>query len=282
LAFRLSELHDILRVILLINFGRSCVCEKEKLAGRIQKFLGCYPCVEKSDLDESINELVGEGLLTLEGDKVLLTEKGAKLRKEFKSLLFKEEPIIEVVAGLTDGSITSLIVITSAIFAGLGTPATLFAAFLTLAAVSVTNFSSFILGGKTEDIADLINLRTLMEYGLHTIPDKEERDTSLMLIKNLFLVLSRAIGRSNLISATICGLTTFLSGSIPIMFYLVLPPPFNIIISLSFVGVVVGIFLTRYRSRKTKVHWRFTLLETLGLIIVAVIISLLIGGTVWA
>jgi hypothetical protein len=269
-----------MRVVLLINFGTACECEKGPLANRVQKFLGCYSCVEKADFDYSINELAEEGLITVQGEKIRLTEKGAKLSKEFKGLLFKREPILEIVAGLTDGSITSLIVILSAFLGGLGMPMTLFAASLTLAAVALTDFSSLILGGKTEDIADLISLKTLMEYGFHSISDQEERDKSLMLIKNLFVVLKKQIGRANLFSATLCAVTTLLSGVIPIASYILLPSPLNIIISLSFVGAIVMLFLVRYRSKKTDVHWKVTLIETVGIIIVAVIVSLLIGGTI--
>jgi hypothetical protein len=282
MAFNPSEMHDIMRVVMLINFGRTCECEKDPFMNRIQKFLGCYSCVEKSDFDYSINELAEEGLVTVQGEKLRLTDKGAKLSKEFKGLLFKREPILEIVAGLTDGSITSLMVILSAFLGGLGTPITIFAASLTLAAVALTNFSSFILGGKTEDIADLVSLKTLMEYGLHNIPDHEERDKSLMLVKNLFVVLKKEIGRVNLFSAALCAVTTLLSGLIPIASYILLPPPLNIIISLSFVGAIVMLFLVRYRSKKTDVYWKVTLIETVGIIIVAVIVSLLIGGTIYA
>lgn len=280
LTFEASELHDIMRVVLLINFGKSCECEKGLLANRIQEFLGCYSCVEPTDFNYSINELATEGLVTIQGEKIRLTDKGDALSKEFKGLLFKREPILEIVAGLTDGSITSLIVILSAVLGGLGASMTIFAASLTLAAVALTDFSSLILGGKTEDIADLISLKTLMESGFHDIPDHKERDKSLILIKNLFVVLKKQIGRVNLFSATLCAVTVIFSGLIPILSYILLPPPLNIIISLSFVGVIMMLFLVRYRSKKTDVHWKVTLIETFGIIIVAVIASLLIGRTI--
>jgi uncharacterized membrane protein YfcA len=280
LTFEASELHDIMRVVLLINFGKSGESERSLLANRIQEFLGCYSCVEPADFNYSINELVAEGLVTVQGEKIRLTDKGNALSKEFKSLLFKREPILEIVAGLTDGSITSLIVILSAVLGGLGASLTIFATSLTLAAVALTDFSSLILGGKTEDIADLISLKTLMESGFHGIPDHKERDKSLMLIKNLFVVLKKQIGRVNLFSAMLCAVTVILSGIIPILSYILLPPPLNIIISLSFVGVIMLLFLVRYRSKKTDVHWKVTLIETIGIIIVAVIASLLIGSTI--
>jgi hypothetical protein len=269
-----------MRVVLLINFGTSCECEKGLLAGRIRKFLGCYTCVDEADFDYSINELAEEGLVTIQGEKILMTDKGAKLSKELKSLFFKREPILEIVAGLTDGSITGLIVILSSFLGGLGHSTTIFAATLTLATVALTGFSSLVLGGKTEDIADLISLKTIMEHGFHNLPDIEERDKSLMVIKNLFTVLKEDIGRANFNSAILSAAATIFSGLLPIVFYLILPKPFNIIISLGFVAVIVLAFLVRYRSKKTDVHWRVTLLETVGLIIVSVIISLIVGGTI--
>ena len=66
----------------------------------------------------------------------------------------------------------------------------------------------------------------------------------------------------------------------PIVTYLTLTQfyPLNIILSLSIVGVVVGIFLVRYRSKKTRVNWKVTFIETLSIIIIATIASLIIGG----
>jgi VIT1/CCC1 family predicted Fe2+/Mn2+ transporter len=97
-------------------------------------------------------------------------------------------------------------------------------------------------------------------------------------VRRLFTILHKDIHRSNLIAAVICGTTTFLAGSIPIVLFIVLPTPINIILSLSVVAVVIGIFLVRYRSKKTRVHWKITLYETIAIIAVAIVASLLIGG----
>jgi hypothetical protein len=40
---------------------------------------------------------------------------------------------------------------------------------------------------------------------------------------------------------------------------------------------IVGVFLVRYRSRKTQVHWKVSLLETIAIVVIAVIASLIIG-----
>lgn len=186
--------------------------------------------------------------------------------------------MLEIVAGLVDGSITGLVIILSAFIAGLTASATGFVASLTLAAVAITNFSSFLLGGITEDLADMMTLQTLMNYSLSDISDGKERAKSLTLVKQLFLVLHREINRANLYATTICSTTTFLAGVIPVMAYLLLPEPLDMILSLSMVGAVIGVFLVRYRSRKTKVHWKVTLFETIAIVIIAVIASLLIGS----
>jgi VIT1/CCC1 family predicted Fe2+/Mn2+ transporter len=133
----------------------------------------------------------------------------------------------------------------------LGNPnAVVFAAFLTLSAVAITNFSSFLLGGITEDLADIMTLQTLMNYSLSDIPDKKERDKSLLLVQKLFTLLNKEIHRSNLFAAIICGTTTFVAGIIPIAAYLFLPPILNITVSLILVVAIVGLFLVRYRSKK--------------------------------
>jgi VIT1/CCC1 family predicted Fe2+/Mn2+ transporter len=136
-----------------------------------------------------------------------------------------------------------------------------------------------VLGGITEDLADMITLQTLMNYSLSDIPDKQEREKSLKLVKDLFAVLHKEIGRSNLFAALICGTTTFLAGMLPIMAYFTLPKPLDLVVSLALVGTVVGIFLVRYRSKRSKVHWKVTLLETVVIVAIAVIVSLIIGGS---
>ncbi len=277
MSFEIQELPDIIRVIALLSLSEGSALDKPMLKRRIDKYCAGHVCVEMSDIDEALKEMSGEGLLKDEYGKVKLTERGFQIGKEWRNLLLKREPILEIVAGLTDGSITGLVAILSAFLAGLATPMATFAAILSLSAVAITNFSSFLLGGKTEDIADLLTLKTLMDHSLSDIPDKMERDKSLELVKQLFVLLRREISRSNLYAAVIASTTTFLAGIIPIIVYLMLPEPFDIILSLSLVGVIAGIFLVRYRSERTKVHWRITLIETIVIIIIAVIASLIIG-----
>ena len=236
-----------------------------------------------NELEKALKEMSVEGLIKEQDDTVQLTKQGIKLGKEWESLLLKKEPILEIVAGLVDGSITGIVVILSAFIAGLaGRPlsisATIFAAFLTLSAVAITNFSSFLLGGITEDLADILTLQNLMNYSLSDIPDKKERDKSLLLVQRLFTVLNKEIHRSNLYAAIICGTTTFVAGSVPIITYILLVYPLNVILSLTVVAVIVGIFLVRYRSRKTRVNWKITLAETLVIVAIATIASLILGG----
>ena len=235
-----------------------------------------------SELDKALKEMASEKLIIEANGTVQLTEQGRKLGKEWESLLLKKEPILEVVAGLVDGSITGLVVILSAFIAAFTsalTPAqTVFAAFLTLSAVAITNFSSFLLGGITEDLADIMTLQTLMNYSLSDIPDKKERAKSLLIVKKLFTLLGKEIHRSNVYAAVICGTTTFLAGSIPIVTYILLPSPLNLILSLTVVAIIAGIFLVRYRSKKTRVHWKVTLTETIVIVVIATVVSLILGG----
>ena len=284
MAFEIQELHDVIRVIVLLNLSKGIPMPKIMLKGKIDKVCLSLACVDMNELEKTLKEMSAEGLIIDNIDSVQLTDQGLKLGKEWKSLLLKKEPILEVVAGLVDGSITGLVVILStfiSILTGSGvlfTPKNLiFTAFLTLTAVAITNFSSFFLGGITEDLADIMTLRTLMNYSLSDIPDKRERDKSLMLVEKLFLVLDKEIHRSNLFAAMVSGVTTFLAGSMPIITFVALPAPFNTIISLAIVATISGVFLVRYRSRKTRVHWKITLLETLAIVAIATVASLLLG-----
>jgi len=285
-AFEIQELPDVIRVIVLLNLSKGAKIKKSTLKHRIDRVCANYACIEINELDKALKEMYAEGLIIEKDGSVQLTLQGQKLGKEWESLLLKKEPIMEIVAGLVDGSITSLVVILSAFistFAGtktlLGDPRTLiFAALLTLSAVAITGFSSFLLGGITSDLADIMTLQNLMNYSLSDIPDKKERDKSLLLVQKLFTLLSKQIHRSNLYGATISGITTFIAGIIPIATYLALPPFYNIALSLGEVTVISGVFLVRYRSKKTRVNWKVTLTETIVIVIIATVVSLLLGA----
>lgn len=286
MAFEIQELPDVIRVIVLLNLSKGAKIKKTTLKNRIDRVCLNFTCIEMNELDKALKEMSMEGLIFEKDETVQLTTQGQKLGKEWESLLLKKEPIMEVVAGLVDGSVTSLVVILSAFIATLTSTssflnnmnAVIFAAFLTLSAVAITNFSSFLLGGITEDLSDIMTLQTLMNYSLSDIPDKKERDKSLLLVQKLFTLLGKQIHRSNLYAAIICGTTTFIAGIIPIAAYILLPSPFNIIVSLILVSLIVGIFLVRYRSKKTRVNWKITLLETFAIVVIATVASLLLGA----
>lgn len=284
MAFEIQELPDVIRVILLLYLSRDKPTSKIVIKRRLDRVCSSLACISMTELDKALKEMSAERLIIETDNVVQLTDQGFKLSKEWKSLLLKKEPVLEVVAGLVDGSTTGLVVVLSAaisFFTGnvalFAANTLIFAAFLTLTAVAITNFSSFFLGGITEDLADILTLQNLMNYSLSDIPDKNERDKSLILVKKLFLVLDKEIHRSNLYAATICGVTTFIAGSIPIVSYIALPYPFNLIISLTIVAAISGVFLVRYRSKKTRVHWKITLLETLAIVIIATVASLLLN-----
>ncbi len=286
MAFEIQELPDVIRVIVLLNLSKGAKIKKTALKSRVDRVCANYACIEMNELDKALKEMSTEGLITEKDDMVQLTAQGQRLGKEWESLLLKKEPIMEIVAGLVDGSITSLVVILSAFISSLtgtrtllGDPRTLiFAALLTLSAVTITGFSSFLLGGITADLADIMTLQNLMNYSLSDIPDKKERDKSLLLVQKLFTLLDKQIHRSNLYGATISGITTFVAGSIPIATYLVLPPVYNLAVSLLEVVIISGVFLARYRSKKTRVNWKVTLAETIAIVIIATVVSLLLGS----
>jgi VIT1/CCC1 family predicted Fe2+/Mn2+ transporter len=277
-SFEIQELPDVIRVVVLLNLAKGNKILKTMLKHRIDKVCASYTCIEMGELEKALKEMSSEGLIVEHNGAVQLTKQGKRMSKEWESLLLKKEPIMEIVAGLVDGSITGIVVILSAFIAALTAQLTIFAAFLTLSAVAITNFSSFLLGGITEDLADIMTLQNLMNYSVSDIPDKKERDKSLFLIKKLFVLLDKEIHRSNLYAAIICGTTTFGAGSIPIITFIVLPSPIDAIISLTIVAVIVGIFLVRYRSKKTRVNWKVTFFETIAIVIIATVASLILGG----
>ena len=69
-----------------------------------------------------------------------------------------------------------------------------------------------------------------------------------------------------------------MAGIIPIAKYLVLPLYFNIVVSLVEVTIISGVFLVRYRLKKTRVNWKITLAETIAIVIIATIVSIVLGS----
>lgn len=280
MSISIQDLPDVIKIIVLLNLKKKEVAPTAHLERVLERVCADHVCFETGDLNKALKAMTSEGLISSRSGGVQLTDRGASLSNDWKSLLLKREPILEVVAGLTDGSIAGLVVILSAFMAGLASSIAVFAAFLTLSAVAITNFSSFLLGGITEDISDMITLQNLVNHSLRHISDTKKRDRSLTLVGELFTLLHGQITRANLFAATVCSITTFAAGFMPISVYLVLPSPLHIILSLGIVGAVVGVFLVRYRSGRTKVHWKVTLLETVVIILIAVTASLLlsVGG----
>jgi len=281
LSFEIQELPDVIKIVTLLELQDKKRASKISLVSRLDRICGHDMCITPIEFDEAMAEMTAEGLVVVTPEGIVeLTSSGLLLSGEWENLFVGEEPVLEIVTGLTDGSITGLVVILSSYLTNLDVPHTIFATLLTLASVALTNFSSFFLGGKTEDLSDIISLQRIINFSLHDIPDKEEREKSLRLISRLFNIFRKDLNRSNLKAAVVSGVTTFLAGIIPIAIYLLLPGPFNILVSLGFVGVIVGVFLVRYRSRKTRVNWKITLAETVIILIIAVTASLLLGQNI--
>ncbi|WXG46803.1 MAG: hypothetical protein WED05_09130 [Candidatus Atabeyarchaeum deiterrae] len=278
MSIKIQDLPDVVEIALLLNLEKDEAVPAAELKQRIDKICGENSCIDSRDFNKASDRMMSDRLITGRNGLVKLTKRGASLGRDWRNLLLKREPTLEVVAGLTDGSVTGLVVILSAFTASLAPSIAIFAALLTLSSVAITNFSSFLLGGITEDISDMITLESLLNHSLSDIPSIKERDKSLRLLKELFVLLHRQISRANIYAATLCCTTTLLAGFIPIVVYLTLPKPFNIVLSLCIVAVTVGFFLVHYRSKRTKVHWKVTLLETIVIILIAVFASLLLGA----
>ncbi|MEM3724573.1 MAG: hypothetical protein QW209_03485, partial [Nitrososphaerota archaeon] len=102
MSFEIQELPDVIKVFILLNLKRKTSTHKSLLKKRIDEICANDVCVEASDLDKALKEMVSEGLIIEDGDYIRPTPQGLKLGKEWRNLLLKREPILEVVAGLVD------------------------------------------------------------------------------------------------------------------------------------------------------------------------------------
>ncbi|MEM2320482.1 MAG: hypothetical protein QXS79_01145 [Candidatus Bathyarchaeia archaeon] len=277
MSLEIQNLEDLLGILILVVSSKR-VISKNRLKHRIKSICEGNFCVDGRDFDGTIKSMVEEGLVIDYGGSIRLTEKGARISSEWKSFLYKDEPVLEIVVGIADGSITSLIVIISLLIAGLTSKVALIASLLSLAVVALTNFSSFLLGGMTEDLADLATLQNLIAYSLSDIPDTGERKRALLLTRGIFNLLRAKRGRFSIYASLACGAITFFSGIIPLAMFLLLPNPIDVLLSLLTIGVMIGVFLVYYRSRKTKMPWNIIVFQTVVVIAVAVTVSLLLSS----
>lgn len=276
MSLKIRDLEDLLRTLILVESSRKGI-SKSRLKHNLRSICRDYLCVDGGDIDGTIRSMVEEGLVINHGGSIKLTEKGAKISSEWKNLLYKGEPILEIIVGVTDGSITSLVMIISTLIAGLTTRIALFASLLSLAVIALTNFSSLLLGGITENFADLATLQNIIAYSLSSISDERERERALLLTQGIFNLLRSRRSRLSIYASLACGATTFLSGIAPLATFLLLPGPLNMLISLTVIGSMVGFFLVYYRSRKMRMPWKVILFQTVVVIAAAVTVSLLLG-----
>ncbi len=118
-----------------------------------------------------------------------------------------------------------------------------------------------------------------MNYSLSDIPDKKERDKSLLLVQKLFTLLGKQIHRSNLYGGNNLWNDNFYcrnhsNSNLPCSSTLSTTLSYHSLI----VAIIVGVFLVRYRSKKTRVNWKITLAETIAIVIIATVASLLLGA----
>ncbi|MGB9718774.1 MAG: hypothetical protein ACPL4E_10145, partial [Thermoproteota archaeon] len=115
MSFEIQELPDIIRVIILLSGKRRV--KKSVLKKQINKICQPYTFIEASDLDGALMEMVSEGLIQVKDDDAQLTKQGLELSREWRNLFLKREPVMETVAGITDGSTTGLAIIISTFIA---------------------------------------------------------------------------------------------------------------------------------------------------------------------
>lgn len=279
MSLEIQDLADLLRILTLIEL-RGKTISKDKLKHKIERVCKKRLCIEEKDINEALKSMVDEGLIVDLGKDIKLTSKGARISSLWRSFLLKVEPVLEIIVGVADGSITSLIIIISYFIAELTVKVALITFILSLTIVALTNFSSFLLGGLTEDLADLETLQNLIVYSLSDIFDMKERRKALLLAKEILNLLRSRRSRIGVLSALACSAATFVSGIVPLTIFLFTPQPFNIIFSLCVIGAMIGFFLIYYRSQKTKMPWKVIFIQTIIIVTATVFASLLLGANI--
>ena len=111
-------------------------------------------------------------------------------------------------------------------------------------------------------------------------PDEElTLSKSLRLVAQFFKILRREISSTNLRAALLPNTATLRAGGIPVVAYLILLQPPNLVASIFVVGAT-EIILARYRSLRTRARWKTTLMQTVVIIAIEIIAWLVLGGKI--
>jgi hypothetical protein len=80
------ELPDIIHVIVLLLLGKGASLERPALERKVDHYCAGYACIEISDIERTLKEMTGEGIIVVQDGRLKLTERGLHLGGEWQNL----------------------------------------------------------------------------------------------------------------------------------------------------------------------------------------------------
>lgn len=276
MSFEIRELADLIELTILLSIYKKGLYSKEALETKVEKYLQKSFDITASDLGEALHDMKARGLIEKVDEKYRLTDLGLRIGEEWKDLLTERRPTFEITVGMLEGIAGSLLLILTTFLLGMARTLSFITIFLGIISLSITNVSSTIVGGKTEDIEDALSLKNLIQYSVNNVPDKKERKRSQQYISSLFNVLRSEISQHTTFKALIAGGATLMAGLAPLVPFMLLPNSMGLIFAFIIIGFLISI-LVYFRSTVMKIHWTTILRETILVIALVIIVSLVVS-----
>ena len=109
MSFKIQELPDTIKLVTLLELQGKKNASKTQFKDRLNHICVRNMCIDVSELNKALSEIVAKRLITLNDGTVSLTSSGELLSDEWENLFVSEEPMLEVISELTDSCITSLV-----------------------------------------------------------------------------------------------------------------------------------------------------------------------------
>ena len=109
MSFKVQELLDIIKLVTLLELQGKKNASKTQFKDRLSHICVRDMCIDISELNKALSEMVAKKLIILNDGTVSLTSSGELLAGKWENSFVSEELMLEVISGLTDSCITSLI-----------------------------------------------------------------------------------------------------------------------------------------------------------------------------
>ena len=124
-----EELPDVIKIVTLLELqNKKREPLRTSLVSKLDKICGRDICITPTEFDDAMVEMAAEGLVVVTPEGIVeLTRQRTPPKRGVGEPLRRRRTVFQTITGLTDGSITGLVVILSSYLTNLDTSHTIFA-----------------------------------------------------------------------------------------------------------------------------------------------------------